>query len=81
MKAALDFSGRGSAGKSEVGSAGEDKQWVRASARIEGGNVIVSSPDVPKPAAVRYAWENNPVCTLYNGAGLPASPFRTDDWK
>ena len=61
--------------------AGEDKKWVRATAKIEGGNVIVSSPQVPKPAAVRYAWENNPVCNLYNGVGLPASPFRTDDWK
>jgi len=61
--------------------AGEDKKWVSASAKIQGGEVIVSSPDVPKPAAVRYAWENNPQCNLYNGAGLPASPFRTDDWK
>ncbi|HEV7403445.1 MAG TPA: sialate O-acetylesterase [Chthoniobacteraceae bacterium] len=61
--------------------AGEDKKWVPATAKIEGGKVIVSSPEVPKPAAVRYAWENNPVCNLYNGAGLPASPFRTDDWK
>ncbi|MEP6669815.1 MAG: sialate O-acetylesterase [Chthoniobacter sp.] len=61
--------------------AGEDKKWVSARAKIEGGEVIVSSSDVSKPAAVRYAWENNPVCNLYNGAGLPASPFRTDDWK
>jgi sialate O-acetylesterase len=61
--------------------AGDDKKWVTASARIEGDKVIVSSPDVAKPAAVRYAWENNPVCNLYNGVGLPASPFRTDDGK
>ena len=43
--------------------------------------MIVSSPEVAKPVAVRYAWENWPECNLYNGAGLPASPFRTDDWK
>lgn len=61
--------------------AGEDKQWKPAQAKIDGGKVIVSSPEVPKPAAVRYAWENFPACNLTNGAGLPASPFRTDDWK
>jgi hypothetical protein len=61
--------------------AGEDKKWVNASAKFEGDKVIVSSPDVPRPVAVRYAWANNPDCNLYNGAGLPASPFRTDDWK
>lgn len=60
--------------------AGEDKQWKPAQARIEGEKVIVSSPDVKKPVAARYAWVDNPDCNLYNGAGLPASPFRTDDW-
>jgi len=60
---------------------GEDKQWKPATARIKGSKVIVSSPDVKQPAAVRYAWENFPTGNLYNGAGLPASPFRTDDWK
>jgi sialate O-acetylesterase len=58
--------------------AGADKKFVPASARIEGGTVVVSSPDVQTPVAVRYAWENDPVCNLFNGAGLPASPFRTD---
>lgn len=58
--------------------AGEDQQWKPATARIEGGKVIVSHPDVKQPVAVRYAWENWPTCNLYNGAGLPASPFRTD---
>ena len=48
---------------------------------IEGDKVIVSSAKCPNPVSVRYAWERNPVCNLYNGAGLPASPFRTDDWK
>ncbi len=60
--------------------AGEDKIWKPAQARIDGGQVIVSHPEIPQPRAVRYAWENNPVGNLYNGAGLPASPFRTDSW-
>ncbi|MFZ9746361.1 MAG: sialate O-acetylesterase [Opitutaceae bacterium] len=60
--------------------AGVDRQWRPATARIEGDRVVVSSPEVPQPVAARYAWENFPVCNLYNGAGLPASPFRTDDW-
>jgi sialate O-acetylesterase len=58
--------------------AGADKKWVKARAKISGDTVIVSSPDVPQPVAVRYAWADNPDCNLYNGAGLPASPFRTD---
>ena len=61
--------------------AGADKTWKPAQARIEGDKVIVFSPDIKQPVAVRYAWENFPTCNLYNGAGLPASPFRTDDWK
>jgi sialate O-acetylesterase len=61
--------------------AGEDRQWKPATARIEGGRVVVSSGDVKKPVAVRYAWQDYPDCNLANGAGLPASPFRTDDWK
>lgn len=60
--------------------AGADHKWVWAKARIAGDHVVVSSPEVPVPAAVRYAWADNPACNLYNGAGLPASPFRTDDW-
>jgi len=61
--------------------AGADKAWKPATARIAGEKVIVSSAEVKSPVAVRYAWENWPTCNLYNGAGLPASPFRTDDWK
>jgi hypothetical protein len=61
--------------------AGADQKWVWAKARIAANQIIVSSPDVKTPVAVRYAWANNPNCNLYNGAGLPASPFRTDDWK
>jgi len=60
--------------------AGEDKEFHWAQARIEGNEVIVSSPDEPNPVAVRYGWANNPVCNLYNADGLPTSPFRTDDW-
>ncbi|HEX5324689.1 MAG TPA: sialate O-acetylesterase [Capsulimonadaceae bacterium] len=60
--------------------AGADKHWVWANAIIDGDTVVVSSPEVPNPVAVRYAWADNPVCNLYNKAGLPASPFRTDDW-
>lgn len=60
--------------------AGEDRKWVWAEARIDGESVVVSSPDVKAPVAVRYGWSENPACNLYNGAGIPASPFRTDDW-
>ncbi len=60
--------------------AGADRKFVWADARIGGNTVVVSSPQVPEPVAVRYAWADNPVCNLYNRAGLPASPFRTDDW-
>lgn len=59
---------------------GEDKVWKWANAKIEKETVVVSSPDVPKPIAVRYGWANNPICNLYNQAGLPACPFRTDDF-
>jgi sialate O-acetylesterase len=58
---------------------GDDHQWVWADATIDGTSVVVSSPKVPHPVAVRYAWADNPTCNLYNGAGLPAGPFRTDD--
>jgi sialate O-acetylesterase len=62
--------------------AGEDKKFYNAQAKIvDGGKVRVSSPNVAKPVAVRYAWANNPVCNMYGAAsGLPLTPFRTDDW-
>lgn len=60
--------------------AGADKHFVWAEARIVGETVEVSSPQVSHPVAVRYAWSDNPPCNLYNQAGLPAVPFRTDDW-
>ena len=60
--------------------AGADKKWVWADAKIDGDSVLVSSPQVRVPVAVRYAWANNPNANLTNAAGLPAVPFRTDDW-
>jgi sialate O-acetylesterase len=60
--------------------AGEDKKWVFAHAEIDGATVKVSSPAVPKPVAVRYGWGANPAVNLYNQAGFPAVPFRTDNW-
>lgn len=60
--------------------AGSDRRFVWAEARIDGQELIVSSPAVENPVAVRYAWGNNPEVNLYNGAGLPAVPFRSDDW-
>jgi sialate O-acetylesterase len=60
--------------------AGEDRQFRWADARIEGNTVVLSSDAVPAPVAARYSWANNPVGNLYNAAGLPAGPFRTDDW-
>lgn len=60
--------------------AGEDKNFVWANALIDGETVVVSSPAIKNPVAVRYAWADNPACNLYNAAGLPASPFRTDEW-
>ena len=59
---------------------GEDRKWVWADAKIDGNKVIVWSDKVPSPAAVRYAWADNPTCNLTNGSGLPASLFRTDDF-
>jgi sialate O-acetylesterase len=59
---------------------GEDKKWGWADAKIDGDTVVVWSDKVPAPVAVRYAWSDNPTCNLSNGAGLPASPFRTDDF-
>ena len=57
---------------------GPDKKFVWAQAAIQGNQVVVSADGVTQPVAVRYAWANNPACNLYNGAGLPALPFRTD---
>jgi sialate O-acetylesterase len=59
---------------------GADRQWHWAEAKIEGPDVVVWSAQVPRPVAIRYAWADNPICNLYNAEGLPAGPFRTDDF-
>jgi sialate O-acetylesterase len=60
--------------------AGADRKFEAAQAKIEGKTVVVHSAKVAQPVAVRYAWADNPECSLYNKAGLPAVPFRSDDW-
>ena len=64
--------------------AGPDHQWHKAKAHTEGegwrSRIVVESPDVPYPIAVRYAWADNPECNLRTQSGLPVGPFRTDDW-
>jgi sialate O-acetylesterase len=90
-KAVLSFENTGSglvSNKNKYGYvmgfavAGEDKRFHWAKAYIEGDKVVVYSPNVSKPVAVRYAWSDNPDdANLYNKEGLPASPFRTDTWK
>lgn len=64
----------------EFSVAGEDGQWAWATAKIDGDTVVVSSLKVAQPVVVRYAWQSNPMATLYNGAGFPAQPFRTDSY-
>lgn len=61
--------------------AGDDKQFHWARAVTEDNEVVVYCDEVARPVAVRYAWANNPECNLINAEGLPAVPFRTDDWK
>jgi sialate O-acetylesterase len=60
---------------------GEDRKFVWANAKITDNKVQVSAPGISNPIAVRYAWSSNPACNLVNSAGLPASPFRTDQFK
>jgi sialate O-acetylesterase len=88
-KAYLSFTHAGGGLRAKGGStlqrfsiAGEDKKWIWANAVIKGDQVIVSSEQVTSPAAVRYAFEANPDgANLYNAEGLPAAPFRTDNWR
>ena len=58
--------------------AGADGKYIEAEARVDGATVVVSSPQVSAPAAVRYAWADDPVSNLVNQVGLPAGPFRSD---
>ena len=60
--------------------AGADQKFYPATGKIERDTLLVSAREVPVPLAVRYAWTNAPVANLFNGAGLPAVPFRSDDW-
>jgi sialate O-acetylesterase len=60
--------------------AGADKVFHVATAMIEGTSVLVRSPEVAAPVAVRYAYRNIPAVSLFNAAGRPAGPFRSDDW-
>ncbi len=89
-KIVLEFTGVGSglvsAKKGVLNAfaiAGKDQKWHWADAVIEGDKVEVSSKEVEEPIAVRYAWAMNPSQRnlLYNKEGLPASPFRTDNWR
>ena len=60
--------------------AGDDQKFVPAQARIAGEFIVVSSELVAQPVAVRYGWGDAIEPNLFNSAGLPAAPFRTDDW-
>lgn len=63
--------------------AGEDQKFVNAQAQMlpGGKKIAVWADGVDKPASVRYAWSQNPICNVQNREGLPLTPFRTDDWK
>jgi sialate O-acetylesterase len=80
----FDFADNGlTAGEKPLQSfviAGADRKFHPASASISGSTVLVRSAEVPAPLAVRYAWQNAPEANLFNGAGLPATPFRSDSW-
>ena len=87
----FDFIGKGLTGKGYTPwnkgpltyftIADKDRKFVDAEAVIDGDTIVVSSPLVKKPVAVRYAWSNAPIPNFFNKDGLPASPFRTDDWQ
>ena len=86
-KIVLSFSNTGSGLVAKDGNlrtfaiAGQDQHFIWAKAKIQNDSVVVWSDDVPHPVAVRYAWADNPAgANLYNAEGLPASPFRTDQW-
>ena len=67
-----------------MGACGDEHPRPPQAARVvqvvDGDTVVVSSPQVQKAVAVRYAWDDNPACNVYNKQGLPAASFRTDDW-
>jgi sialate O-acetylesterase len=71
---------RGGAALQGFAVAGIDRKFHWADAQIEDATVVVTSPEVQSPVSVRYDWADDPAGNLFNAAGLPASPFRTDDW-
>lgn len=82
----FDHAGRGLVlkernGEHYIAIAGENRMFKKANVQVKGKTLVVSSPEVPKPVAVRYGWGNTVEGTLFNTDGLPASSFRTDDWK
>lgn len=87
VKAVIDFANAKGLKASDGGAirgfevAGRNQKFVPAVAVVEGKYLKVSSDSVSSPVAVRYAWANDPDCNLINAEGLPASPFRTDQWK
>ena len=70
---------RGDASKS-FAVAGQDGKFVRGQATLQDQDVVVSAPGIANPVAVRYLWADNPDAVLFNSVGLPAPPFRTDEW-
>lgn len=68
-------------GENQFIIAGENQEFLKADVRIENSRLILSNKDIPNPKAVRYAWNNAAFATLFNSSGLPASSFRTDDWR
>jgi sialate O-acetylesterase len=75
---AAGLAARGGAMLTGFAVAGDDKKWVWADAKVDGSDVVLSSPSVPQPTAARYSWADNPSGNLTNATGLPAMPFRTD---
>ena len=61
--------------------ASTDKEFQSAQAKIDGNSIIVGSDKIDQPVAVRFGWSNTAEPNLFNEAGLPAAPFRTDNWK
>jgi sialate O-acetylesterase len=85
IRLTFDYTGSGLASRdgqplTDFTIAGEDQQFLPATATIDGNQVVVRSAAVAKPVAVRFAWYDAAQPNLANREGLPASPFRTDDW-
>ena len=84
MRVSFDFAGEGLTASAKVIQsfevAGADRRFRKAVAVVQGDSIVARSPLVPRPVAVRYAWRDCPAAELFNGAGLPAAPFRSDSW-